>query len=76
MYLVSDHDSVALGTECFPVLRKEQTIGKPVAAFLSSAQSMQETYLADKAVLMPLGSHCVYRQIRYWQLTSLTFRLV
>jgi len=57
MHLVCDHDSVAFGTECLPVLREEQTIGKPVTAFLPSAQSMQETYLADKAVLMPLGSH-------------------
>jgi hypothetical protein len=76
MYLVSDHGSVTLGTECFPVLGEEQTIGKPVAAFLSSALFVQETYLADKAVLMPLGSHCIHRQIRYRQFTSSAFRLV
>jgi hypothetical protein len=76
MYLVSDYGSVALGAECFPVLRKEQTIGKPVTAFLSSAWLVQETYLADKAVLMPLGPHCINRQVRYRQLTSLAFRLV
>lgn len=33
----SDHVAVALGTERFTVSGKEQTVCKPVAAFLSSA---------------------------------------
>jgi len=32
-----DHDSIAFGTERLSVLRKEEAIGKPVAAFLPLA---------------------------------------
>ena len=72
----SDHMTVALCTEGFTVFGKEQTVCKPVAAFLSSAQSIHATHLADKTLLMPFPSHRLDCQVRYRQLAPFALWLV